>query len=216
MEYGYCRVSTKEQNLARQTKAMKECGIDERYIYTDKISGKIFDRPSYNLLVGTEQTAPLLREGDLLTIYSIDRLGRDYSEIKNQWEYITKTIKADIRVLDMPLLDTRAENGKNIDKTFISDLVLQILSYVAEKERINIHNRQRAGIDAMPIDEESGKRIGKKGNPIGRPTAEYPTNWNEVYSDWKSGKITATKSMEILGLKRNTFYNLVKKYETSN
>lgn len=156
MEYAYCRVSTKEQNLARQLEAMKAAGIDERYIYTDKVSGKTFNRPSYNLLVGTDSTAPLLREGDLLTIYSIDRLGRDYTEIKRQWEYITKELKADIRVLDMPLLDTRSAEGKNIDSTFISDLVLQILSYVAEKERINIHARQEAGIKAMPI--VNGKR----------------------------------------------------------
>ncbi len=213
MEYGYARVSTKEQNLSRQIEALKGCGIDERYIYTDKITGKTFNRPSYNTLVGTEQTAPLLREGDLLTIYSIDRLGRDYSEIRKQWEYITKELKADIRVLDMPLLDTRCKDGKNIDKTFVSDLVLQILSYVAEKERINIRNRQRAGIDCMAIDKETGKKIGKKGNPTGRPSAEYPANWKEVYESWINKEITATKSMELLGLKRNTFYNLVKRYQ---
>lgn len=212
MEYGYCRVSTKEQNLARQLEAMKQHNIEDRCIYTDKMTGKTFDRPSYNLLVGTSETAPLLREGDLLTIYSIDRLGRDYEEIRKQWEYITKTLKADIRVLDMPLLDTRTE-GKDIDKTFISDLVLQILSYVAEKERINIHNRQRAGIDCMPIDAATGKKMGKKGKVTGRPTATYPDNWNEVYTEWKSGTITATKAMELMSLKRNTFYNLVKRYE---
>lgn len=211
MEYAYCRVSTKEQNLARQLEAMKEAGIDERYIYTDKVSGKTFNRPSYNLLVGTDSTAPLLREGDLLTIYSIDRLGRDYTEIKRQWEYITKELKADIRVLDMPLLDTRSAEGKNIDSTFISDLVLQILSYVAEKERINIHARQEAGIKAMPI--VNGKKIGKNGVASGRPSAQFPSNWKEVYDEWKAGRITATEAMNRTELKRNTFYNLVKRYE---
>lgn len=212
MEYGYCRVSTKEQNLARQTEAMKAQGIDERYIYTDKITGKTFNRPSYNLLVGTNTTAPLLRKGDLLTIYSIDRLGRDYTEIKRQWEYITKELQADIRVLDMPLLDTRNAAGRNIDSTFISDLVLQILSYVAEKERLNIHARQEAGIRAMQTDE-TGRKIGKKGRPTGRPAAEFPENWKEVYQTWKAGQITATQAMKDMGLTRNTFYNLVKRYE---
>ncbi len=210
MEYGYGRVSTKEQNLSRQLEALKGCGIDERYIFTDKITGKTFNRPSYNMLVGTEQTAPLLREGDLLTIYSIDRLGRDYTEIRRQWEYITKELKADIRVLDMPLLDTRCNGEKNLDKTFVSDLVLQILSYVAEKERINNRNRQRAGIDCMPIDKKTGKRLGKKGNPTGRPCVVKPDNWTEVYSKWINKEITATQAMKDLGLKRNSFYKLAK------
>ena len=213
MEYGYARVSSKEQNLARQVEALKDYGLDDRYIYKDKISGKLFDRPSYNLLVGTENNAPLLREGDLLVIYSIDHLGRDYEEIKNQWEYITKMIKADIKVLDMPLLDTRSSKDNDIDKAFISDLVLQILSYVAEKERINIHARQRAGIDCMEIDPVTGKKIGKTGRPTGRPTARFPDNWEEVYKKWKKNEITATSAMDELGLKRNTFYNLAKRYE---
>ena len=213
MEYGYARVSTKEQSLSRQLQALRDCGVDERFIYTDKQSGKTFNRPSYNMLIGTSQTAPLLREGDLLTIYSIDRLGRDYEEIRKQWEYITKELKADIRVLDMPLLDTRCKDGKNLDKTFVADLVLQILSYVAQKERESIRNRQRAGIDCMMVDEQTGKRIGKKGRPTGRPSAEYPANWKEVYTQWIGKEITATKAMEVLGLKRNTFYNLVKRYE---
>lgn len=212
MEYAYCRVSTKEQNLARQLKAMQEEGIDERYIYTDKITGKTFNRPSYNLLVGTDTTAPLLREGDLLTIYSIDRLGRDYEEIVNQWSYITKVLKVDIRVLDMPLLDTRCKD-KNIDSTFVADLVLQILSYVAEKERINTSNRQKAGIEAMPKDKKTGKRIGKSGKPTGRPVAEYPSNWDVVYQNWKNGNVTATKAMQELNLKRNTFYKLANAYD---
>lgn len=213
MEYGYCRVSTTTQNLARQLKEMKAAGIDERYIYTDKETGRTFNRQSYNLLVGTPQTAPLLREGDLLTISSVDRLGRNYTEIERQWRYITKELKADIRVLDMPLLDTRSRDEKDIDRTFVADLVLQILSYAAAKEVANNKARQEAGIKAMPIDETTGKRMGKKGRPTGRPSAQYPANWKEVYDNWKSENITATAAMQELGLKRNTFYNLVKRYE---
>ena len=134
MIYGYARVSSKEQNLERQIKELKGAGVEERNILMDKQSGKDFNRKSYNLLVGTDTTAPLLREGDVLTVYSIDRLGRNYTEIMKQWQYITQEIKADIRVLDMPLLDTR-NNGDSLDSRFVADLVLQILSYVAQKER---------------------------------------------------------------------------------
>ena len=213
MEYGYARVSSKDQNLARQIEELKACGIDERYIYTDMISGKKFDRPKYNLLVGTEQSAPMLREGDLLVICSIDRLGRDYEEIRNQWQYITKQLGVDIRVVDMPLLDTRSHDRNNLDKSFVSDLVLQILSYVAEKERESTRSRQRAGIDCMRTDPVTGKKIGKSGRPTGRPSAEYPENWESVYFKWKNNEITATAAMKQLGLKRNTFYNLLRKFE---
>ncbi len=213
MEYGYARVSSKDQNLARQIEELKACGIDDRYIYTDKISGKNFDRPNYNLLVGTEHSAPMLREGDLLVICSIDRLGRDYEEIRNQWQYITKQLGVDIRVIDMPLLDTRTTDRNNLDKSFVSDLVLQILSYVAEKERESTRSRQQAGIACMQVDPVTGKKIGKTGRPTGRPVAECPENWESVFNRWKSGEITATAAMKELGLKRNTFYNLVRKHE---
>lgn len=202
MEYGYARVSSKEQNLARQIKELMSAGVEERYIYTDKQSGKDFDRKSYNLLVGTENTAPLLREGDLLTVYSIDRLGRNYNEIVKQWQYITQELKADIRILDMPLLDTRS-NGSSLDSRFVSDLVLQILSYVAQKERENIKTRQAQGI---AVAKEQGKHLG-------RPSATYPDNWEEVYNEWKEGNITAVEAMNRANLKKNTFYNLVKRYE---
>ncbi len=202
MEYGYARVSSKEQNLARQIKELRAAGIEERNILTDKQSGKDFNRKSYNLLVGTDSTAPLLRQGDLLTVYSIDRLGRNYNEIMKQWQYITQEIKADIRVLDMPLLDTRS-NGNSLDSRFVADLVLQILSYVAEKERENIKARQAQGI---AVAREQGKHLG-------RPRATFPDNWNEVYPQWKNKKITAVEAMERMSLKRNTFYNLVKRYE---
>lgn len=202
MEYGYARVSSKEQNLARQIKELRAAGIEERNILTDKQSGKDFNRKSYNLLVGTDSTAPLLRQGDLLTVYSIDRLGRNYNEIMKQWQYITQEIKADIRVLDMPLLDTRS-NGNSLDSRFVADLVLQILSYVAEKERENIKARQAQGI---AVAREQGKHLG-------RPRATFPDNWNEVYPQWKNKRITAMEAMERMSLKRNTFYNLVKRYE---
>ena len=202
MEYGYARVSSKEQNLARQIKELRAAGIEERNILTDKQSGKDFNRKSYNLLVGTDSTAPLLRQGDLLTVYSIDRLGRNYNEIMKQWQYITQEIKADISVLDMPLLDTRS-NGNSLDSRFVADLVLQILSYVAEKERENIKARQAQGI---AVAREQGKHLG-------RPRATFPDNWNEVYPQWKNKKITAVEAMERMSLKRNTFYNLVKRYE---
>lgn len=201
--YGYARVSSTDQNLDRQLKQLHEAGIDDRHIIADKASGKDFNRKGYNSIVGTETTAPLLREGDLLVVCSLDRLGRNYSEIKEQWEYITHTLKADIKVLDMPLLDTSSTNESNLDKRFIADLVLQILSYTAEKERINIKARQRQGIDVALA----------KGVKFGRPAAEYPENWEKVYTSWKEKTITAKTAMELLSLKRTTFYKLVQKYE---
>lgn len=202
MIYGYARVSSKEQNLERQIKELKGAGVEERNILMDKQSGKDFNRKSYNLLVGTDTTAPLLREGDVLTVYSIDRLGRNYTEIMKQWQYITQEIKADIRVLDMPLLDTR-NNGDSLDSRFVADLVLQILSYVAQKERENIKVRQLQGI---AVAKEQGKHLG-------RPAAEFPDNWEAVYNEWKSHNITAVQAMKQTNLKKNTFYNLVKRYE---
>ena len=202
MIYGYARVSTTGQNLDRQLAQLKEIIPDEKNIITDKASGKSFDRKGYNLLVGTANTTALLREGDILVICSLDRLGRNYTEIREQWQYITQELKADIRVLDMPLLDT-SKSSNNLDKRFIADLVLQILSYTAEKERENIRKRQRQGIDTAKA----------QGKHLGRPKAEYPAQWKEVYTEWKQGSITAVKAMETLMLKKNTFYNLVKRYE---
>lgn len=213
MIYGYARVSTAEQNLDRQLEQLRQYITDERYIITDKASGKNFDRRGYNSLVGTDDTAPLLHEGDLLLITSLDRLGRNYIEIKEQWEHITRTLKADIKVLEIPLLDTTATDG-NLDKRFIADLVLQILSYTAQKERENIRKRQRQGIDVMQV--VNGKRISAKtGRATGRPNAIYPDNWELIYKQWKNKDITANKAMEILNLKRTTFYKLVKNYENT-
>jgi DNA invertase Pin-like site-specific DNA recombinase len=205
MIYGYARVSTVDQNLDRQLELLRNIVTDERNIITDKASGKTFDRKGYNSLVGTNSNAPMLREGDLLVIVSIDRLGRNYTEIREQWQYITCTLKADIKVLDMPLLDTSKSNN-SLDGKFIADLVLQILSYTAEKERENIRKRQRQGIDTAKAN----------GKYLGRPKIEYPQEWECVYSEWKQGKITATKAMQMLNLKRTTFYKLVKMYTSKN
>lgn len=226
MEYGYIRVSAKDQNEDRQFKAMKEAKIDINCIYIDRQSGKDFNREQYKLLVGRSGHAPILREGDLLTILSIDRLGRNYTEVMNEWQYITREIKADIRVIDMPLLDTR-KSGGDLDNRFVADLVLQILSYVAEKERENIRHRQQQGIDAMEatckkVDRVTPDKDGnikqkyisrKTGKAVGRPEAEYPAEWETVYRAWKAKEITAVQAMEKLALKKSTFYNLVKRYE---
>lgn len=187
--WGYCRVSTVEQNLARQIEQMKELGIPERNIRCDKSTGKNFNRREYNALVGTEETAPLLRKGDLLVISSLDRLGRNYVEIRQQWNYIINEIGADVKVLDMPLLDTRETEG-SLDKRFIADLVLQILSYVAQKELENNKRRQQQGIAVMPV--VNGKKVSlKTGRATGRPPAEYPQAWEQYYQKWKAGDLTA-------------------------
>jgi len=207
--YGYARVSSREQNLDRQRQALLEYGIEENHILWDKQSGKDFDRPAYKVL-----TTQLLREGDLLVIMSIDRLGRNYSEMRDQWDLITKTIGADIKVLDMPLLDTSSSTD-NLDSRFLADLVLQILSYVAEKERENTRKRQRQGIDVMPVKD--GKRYSSKtGRPTGRPPIEFPEHWDEVYSAWKAGHITAVQAMIDLHLRKNSFYKLVKRFEAEH
>ena len=190
--FGYVRVSSKEQNEDRQLIAFKDFGIDERDIYIDKQSGKDFNREQYNIL------KHILREYDVLVIKSIDRLGRNYNMIIDEWKDITKNIKADIVVLDMPLLDTR--NNKDLLGTFISDLILQILSYVAEQERTFIRQRQKEGIAAA------------KNNNVkfGRPKIEKPQNFDIVVNKWKNKEIKTKEAIEILGLKPNTFYNLVK------
>lgn len=194
-QFFYGRVSTKEQNADRQIKAAKDFGIDDRDIYIDKKSGKDFDREQYQILKGQ------LRVGDLLVILSIDRLGRNYDQIIAEWRDII-SLGCDIVVLDMPILDTRNTDG-GLTKRFISDLFLQILSYVSEQERENIRSRQRQGIE---IARSLGKYKGRK--PIDVP------NFQEVYTEWRRGSITARKAMELLGgIKPNTFYRRVKEYE---
>jgi DNA invertase Pin-like site-specific DNA recombinase len=192
-EFGYARVSSNDQNEGRQIEALTAAGIDERYIFVDKTSGKDFDRPEYQLLLRA------LREGDILIIKSIDRLGRNYSEITEQWRMITKELKAHIKVLDLPLLDTTV-NNKDLTGTFIADIVLQILSYVAETERVNIKQRQAEGIK---LAREQGKQLG-------RPLIDFPPDFDVTYYSWRNGEITAVKAMKILSLKKSTFYKLVK------
>lgn len=213
--FGYARVSTKEQNLERQLEQLREHIKDERYIIRDKESGKDFNRTGWNFLVGTEITPPALQKGDLLIVCSLDRLGRNYTEIKKQWDFIINTLEADIKVLDMPLLDTSVK-ADSLDKKFIADLVLQILSYTAEKERENTTKRREQGVAVMPV--VNGKKVSlKTGRPTGRPNAEYPEEFEKVYKDWKSGVIsTATAAMKELNLKKTTFYKLVKQYEKEN
>lgn len=192
--FGYARVSSKEQNEERQIVAFKDYGIDERDIYIDKQSGKDFDREQYNIL------KHILRENDILVIKSIDRLGRNYNMIIDEWKDITKNIKADIVVIDMPLLDTT--KNKDLLGTFISDLILQILSYVAEQERTFIKQRQKEGISTAM----------NKGIKFGRPTIEKPQNYDIVVSKWKNKEIKTKEAIEQLGLKPSTFYNMVNKY----
>ena len=193
-QFFYGRISAKDQNEERQLLAAREFGIDERDIYLDKQSGKDFDREQYQLMKGQ------LRQGDLVVIMSIDRLGRNYAEIQEQWRYITKELKADIKILDMDLLDTRGDNN-SLDRKFICDLTLQILAYVAEKERINIRARQAQGIAAAKANNVK----------FGRPKIQKPDNWDEVIALWNKGEITAKQAMIELGLKRATFYDMVKK-----
>lgn len=192
--YGYCRISDKDQNEARQIAALIENGVDDRFIFIDKQSGKDFNRPQYMILKNA------LREGDLLIIKSIDRLGRNYKEIIKEWQFITQEIKSDIKVLDMSMLDTTLH--KDLLGTFISDLILQVLAYVAEQERSNIKQRQAEGI---AIAKAQGK-------DLGRPKVSIPENFDAVCSRWHSNQITAKAAMCELGLKRTTFYKLVKLY----
>ena len=191
--FGYARVSSKEQNEERQIIAFKDYGIDERDIYIDKQSGKDFNREQYNIL------KHILRENDILVIKSIDRLGRNYNMIIDEWKDITKNIKADIVVIDMPLLDTT--KNKDLLGTFISDLILQILSYVAEQERTFIKQRQKEGITTAM----------NKGIKFGRPTIEKPQNYDIVVKKWMNKEIRTKEAIEQLGLKPSTFYNMIKK-----
>jgi DNA invertase Pin-like site-specific DNA recombinase len=193
--YGYCRISDKDQNEARQLKALSDAGVDERFIFIDKQSGKDFNRPQYKILKNA------LREGDLLIIKSIDRLGRNYKEILKEWQEITTDIKSDVRVLDMSLLDTTLH--KDLLGTFISDLILQVLAYVAEQERQNIKQRQAEGIEIAKA----------KGKHLGRPKAQFPEGFDGVYTRWKNEQITAKKAMQELDLKPTTFYKLVGQHE---
>lgn len=187
-KYGYVRVSSIEQNEDRQMIALKKSGVPENCIFVDKQSGKDFHRTNYEKMLSQFET------GDLLYIMSIDRLGRNYVEIQNQWRILTKKKGVDVCVLDMPLLDTR--NGKDLMGTFIADLVLQILSFVAENERDNIRKRQAQGIDAAK----------KRGVQFGRPKIDVPKDFNQLVTDWKKGKIEMKTILKLCNMSKSTFY----------
>lgn len=196
MEYAYIRVSTKTQKIDRQYEKIKGLGIDDRFIYVDRESGKDFNRTNYQKLIKK------LKKDDLLIVKSIDRLGRNYQMILEEWTRIIKTIGADIKVLDMPLLDTRIE-GRNLVGKFISDIVLQVLSFVAENERNNIKERQAEGI-----------RIAKeKGIRFGRPKAITPPNTNEILLQFINKEITNVEAAKLIGVSRGTFFRLAKEFK---
>ena len=195
MVYGYARVSSESQNLNRQLDALSQYGVPSGNIYTDKKSGKDFDRPSYKKLVS------LLEEGDILIILSIDRLGRNYDEIREQWSYITKTLKADIKVIDMPLLDT--SKNKDILGSFISDLVLQILSFVAQTEREFIKTRQKEGIKAAKL----------RGVKFGKPRKELPPNFDDIYQSYLDGNNIHALTKIADGLSYSTLRRRIKERE---
>ena len=196
-DYGYIRVSTREQNEGRQLIALRELDIPEKNIYMDKQSGKDFERPQYKRLVRR------MKKDDLLYIKSIDRLGRNYGEILEQWRILTKEKGIDIVVLDMPLLDTR--RGKDLMGTFLSDIVLQVLSFVAENERTNIRQRQAEGIAAAKA----------RGVRFGRPPRSLPENFHSAYQRWKAKKITGTAAAKECGMALSTFLYRAAIYENA-
>lgn len=193
MEYAYIRVSTRTQNIARQLEEIKKFDLPKRNIYIDKESGKDFNRINYQRLIKK------IKKDDLLIIKSIDRLGRNYTMIMEEWQKITKKIGANILVIDMPILDTR-QHPENLIGRFIADIVLQLLSFVAENERINIKERQREGI-----------RIAKeKGVKFGRPRVKLPDNKDEIIDKYKRKEITNKEASKILGISRGTFFRILK------
>lgn len=193
--FGYIRVSSADQNEDRQRRALEEAGVGAPGIYMDKLSGKDFNRPQYRRMIRR------LRKGDLLVVLSIDRLGRNYEDIQEQWRIITKEIGADICVLDMPLLDTRS--GKDLMGTFIADLVLQILSFVAQSERENIKSRQAQGIAAAKA----------RGVRFGRPRKPLPQGFEEAKARWRRGEISLTGAAKACGVAASTFQYLVRREE---
>ena len=195
--FGYARVSSRDQNEERQVVALLEMGVPEQNIYVDKQSGKDFNRPQYKKLLRR------VKPDDLIYIKSIDRLGRNYSEILDQWKVITKDKRVDLYVMDMPILDTRRE--KNLLGTFISDLVLALLSYVAENERTNIRQRQAEGIAAA---KARGVHFGRHPNPL-------PDNFYDVYQLWKMKKISVSEAAKQCGMPQTTFFERARAYEKS-
>ena len=197
MNYGYARVSTIAQNLDRQLDELTKLGLDESHIYTDKESGKDFDRKNYKKLVRR------LKLGDVLFIKSIDRLGRNYNMVLDEWRFLTKEKGVDIVVIDMPLLDTRIE-GKNLVGKFIADVVLQVLSFVAENERETMRQRQAEGIKMAKL----------RGVKFGRPPLDIPKGFLDIAKSYKRGEITSSQAVTMSGLTRGTFYKKLKIIES--
>lgn len=193
--FGYIRVSSKDQNEDRQIDALSRFGISKRCLFIDKQSGKDFNRPAYKRMLKR------LMPGDVLVVKSIDRLGRNYADIIEQWRIITREKQADIKVLDIPLLDTTY--GKDLLGTFISDLTLQIMSFVSQLERENIRQRQAEGIAAARA----------RGIRWGNIAKRFPDNFNELYLDWKRGEIDTASLMEHCDMKHTAFYKHLKEYE---
>ena len=195
MIYGYIRVSSRDQKIDRQYKELKKYNIDDKHIFIDKASGKDFERKNYKKLMNK------IKPNDLLIIKSIDRLGRNYDMIIDEWAKITKQLGAHIKVIDMPLLDTSTDN--NLMGKFISDIVLQILSFVAENERINIKQRQAEGIKVAKA----------KGIKFGRPRVSLPQNHYEIFDGYICKDLSCEKAIELLDISRGTFFRLLKTYK---
>ena len=196
--YGYVRVSSIDQNEERQMIALSELKVADENVFMDKQSGKDFERPQYKKMIKK------LKRGDLLYILSIDRLGRNYEEIQRQWRVLTKGIGVDICVIDMPLLDTR--NGKDLMGTFIADIVLQILSFVAQSERENIKKRQAQGIAVAKA----------KGVRFGRPESPLPENFDKIIKDWDKGRISTADALKLCNMSESTFYRRRREYSLIN
>ena len=204
---GYARVSSREQNLIRQIEALKDYGVTEENIITDKASGKDLNRPAYiSLKVGFGK----LVKGDVLVIKSLDRLSRNKTDIQNELRYFQqKGIR--VVVLDLPTTMISIDERNTWVLEMISNILIEVISLIAEQERLTIRERQSEGIAVMPI--KNGKRYSlKTGRPTGRPKTDYPSNWVEVYNEWNNHKITARNAMKRLGLKSNTFYRMVSEY----
>lgn len=189
--YGYIRVSSTDQNEDRQLLALKELRVPNMQIYLDKQSGKDFQRPQYKKMLKK------IQRGDLLYVLSIDRLGRDYEEVQNQWRILTKEIGADVCVLDTPALDTR--RARDLIETLISDVILQVLSFGAQSEREHIHRRQAEGIRAAKL----------RGVVFGRPRKPLPENFEEIRDAYRTGKTSLSKAAELCGMAKTTFYDAV-------
>ena len=198
MEYGYVRVSTKEQNEERQMVEMRKLGLPERNVILEKQTGKDFDRPKYKRLVKK------LKKEDVLYVLSIDRLGRNYEEILEQRRYLTKELEVDVAVIDMPILDTR--RGKDLMGTFLADIVLQVLSFVAQNERETIHQRQAQGIAAAKAN----------GQKFGRPNIEVPDNFSRIIEKWETGQIKAEDAAKQCEMSIATFYRKLRGYRMKN